>query len=355
MERAKRTIVVSAVNIRKGGTLTILRGCLEYLSSLPCEEYRVVALVHKRSLADFRNIEYIEIPTTVKSWFRRLWCEYVTMYGISKKLQPVDLWLSLHDTTPRVVAKRQVVYCQTSFPFLKVKIEDLRFDPKIVLFSLFTRFAYQINVHRNKYLIVQAEWLRKGFSEMFRIPEKQFVVCPPEKKTTAYNNLNIDREVFTFLFVSTPDCHKNFETLCEAAKRLEKRLGNGTFRVVLTIKGDENKYSRNLFLKYGQVPSIRFEGFMSKDRLYSFYDRADCRSRSLRPPGSRCCCQTFRSLMRHQLDAARWLSSILKIRLILWRKWPGLPVVMGQYSGLFRKRPSNRRWHIPGKSFSGSF
>lgn len=143
MERAKRTIVVSAVNIRKGGTLTILRGCLEYLSSLPCEEYRVVALVHKRSLADFRNIEYIEIPTTVKSWFRRLWCEYVTMYGISKKLQPVDLWLSLHDTTPRVVAKRQAVYCQTSFPFLKVKIEDLRFDPKIVLFSLFTRFAYQ--------------------------------------------------------------------------------------------------------------------------------------------------------------------------------------------------------------------
>lgn len=156
MERAKKTIVVSAVNIRKGGTLTILRGCLEYLSSLPCEEYRVVALVHKRSLADYRNIEYIEIPTTVKSWFRRLWCEYVTMYGISKKLQPVDLWLSLHDTTPRVVAKRQAVYCQTSFPFLKVKIEDLRFDPKIVLFSLFTRFAYQINVHRNKYLIVQA-------------------------------------------------------------------------------------------------------------------------------------------------------------------------------------------------------
>lgn len=276
MERAKKTIVVSAVNIRKGGTLTILRGCLEYLSSLPCEEYRVVALVHKRSLADYRNIEYIEIPTTVKSWFRRLWCEYVTMYGISKKLQPVDLWLSLHDTTPRVVAKRQAVYCQTSFPFLKVKIEDLRFDPKIVLFSLFTRFAYQINVHRSKYLIVQAEWLRKGFSEMFRIPEKLFVVCPPEKKTTAFNNLNIDREVFTFLFVSTPDCHKNFETLCEAAKRLEKRLGNGTFRVVLTIKGDENKYSRNLFLKYGQVPSIGFEGFMSKDRLYSFYDRADC-------------------------------------------------------------------------------
>lgn len=46
-----KTIVVSAVNIRKGGTLTILRNCLEYLSKLAqTGNYRVVALVHKKSL-----------------------------------------------------------------------------------------------------------------------------------------------------------------------------------------------------------------------------------------------------------------------------------------------------------------
>ena len=44
-EKAK-TIVVSAVNLRKGGTLTILRDCLGYLSSLARGGgYRVVALV----------------------------------------------------------------------------------------------------------------------------------------------------------------------------------------------------------------------------------------------------------------------------------------------------------------------
>lgn len=46
-----KTIVVSAVNIRKGGTLTILRNCLEYLSGLAQSgNYRVVALVHKKNL-----------------------------------------------------------------------------------------------------------------------------------------------------------------------------------------------------------------------------------------------------------------------------------------------------------------
>lgn len=53
---------------------------------------------------------------------------------------------------------------------------------KIVLFSLFTRFAYLINIHRNKFLVVQAEWLRDGFSKMFGVPKGRFIVCPPEQK-----------------------------------------------------------------------------------------------------------------------------------------------------------------------------
>ena len=52
-----KTIVVSAVNIRKGGTLTILRNCLEYLSGLAQSgNYRVVALVHNLPIIHALNI-----------------------------------------------------------------------------------------------------------------------------------------------------------------------------------------------------------------------------------------------------------------------------------------------------------
>ena len=52
-----KTVVVSAVNIRKGGTLTILRDCLEYLSGLAqTGEWKVVALVHDRSLCEYPSI-----------------------------------------------------------------------------------------------------------------------------------------------------------------------------------------------------------------------------------------------------------------------------------------------------------
>ena len=99
MSSKRKTIVVSAVSLRKGGTLTILQDCLCYLSALAADgNYRVIALVHKRELADYPHIEYIEMPDVIKGWGRRLWCEYVTMYKLSQKIMPVYLWLSLHDS-----------------------------------------------------------------------------------------------------------------------------------------------------------------------------------------------------------------------------------------------------------------
>lgn len=268
----RKHIVISAVNIRKGGTLTVLRDCLQYLSSRL--EYEVTALVHKQALCDYPGIKYIEIPWSIKGWARRLWCEYVTMNRISKSLPTVDLWLSLHDTTPRIQAKRQAVYCHTSFPFLKVHARDWRMDPKIPLFANFTRFAYRIGIRRNNYLIVQQEWFRSGLSELLEFPEERIIVAPPKFQTVDATGQS--DEVPLFFYPSSPDCHKNFETLCMAAERLEREFGTGKFKVVLTVKGDENRYACWLKKRWGTVTSIDFHGFMSKDELSSFYGRAAC-------------------------------------------------------------------------------
>ena len=266
---------MSAVNLRKGGTLTILRDCLHFLSSLT-KKYRVVALVHQRELCDYEGIEYIEMPQIIQGWGKRLWCEYVTMYRISKELDPVYLWLSLHDTSPWVKAERQAVYCQTSFPFYQWSWRDFRFDYKIPLFACFTRFAYRFNVHSNRYLIVQQEWLRRGLSNMLGVERDKFIVAPPQRKMTQVVPDTIHKEFFTFFYASTPDCHKNFETLCEAARLLEEEVGSGSFKVILTVKGEENKYASWLKEQWGEITSIEFAGFMSKSRLFGYYEAADC-------------------------------------------------------------------------------
>lgn len=274
-----KTIVVSAVNLRKGGTLTILRDCLAYLSGLAATgEYRVVALVHRKELAEYPGVQYIELPWTIKSWLFRLWCEYVTMYFISLHLQPVDLWLSLHDTTPNVKARRRAVYCHNPFPFYKWKWKELFLNYHIVCFAWFSKYIYQINIHKNDYILVQQQWIRNAFVRLFHIREDKIIVTLPAVVKPVVKESSGKRQgnVYRFLFPSYCDIHKNFETVCRAAALLEKETGPGKFKVLLTIGGTENTYAGTLFKKWGHTGSIEFAGFMSKSDLNETYKQADC-------------------------------------------------------------------------------
>lgn len=269
-----RHIVISAVNIRKGGTLTVLRDCLRYLST--CSDWQVTALVNNRRLCDYPGINYVEVPWSIRSWLHRLWCEYVTMNGISRGIQPVDLWFSLHDTTPRVKAKRQAVYCHTSFPFMEATWQDVKMDYKIPLFSRLTRFAYRINVRRNRYLVVQAQWMRKALSAMIHFPSDRIIVAPPAFSAPTIIDTSAAQPAPVFIYPCTPDCHKNIEDVCNAARLLATWNGVDSFRLVLTVKGNENRYARSIYAKFGDAPFIDFHGFMSQVELYSYYGKAAC-------------------------------------------------------------------------------
>lgn len=272
----------------------MLQDCLHYLSGR--EDLHVTALVHQRALCDFPGIDYIEIPWTVKGWGKRLWCEYVTMHRISKTLPETDLWFSLHDTTPRVKARRQAVYCHTSFPFMKIKGQDFRMDAKIPLFALFTKYAYRAFSRRNAFLVVQSAWMREALSGLIGFDKKRIIVAPPAFKpvvtdsrsepgiTTKEPGMTTQEPGMTkegpgmtmFFYPSTADCHKNFETLCEAARMLEERIGKERFRVVITVNGQENRYARWLRENWGNVDSVEFRGLLSREELARAYGKAHC-------------------------------------------------------------------------------
>lgn len=141
-------IVISAINFRSGGPLTILRDCLKYLSeSIVGTRYDVVALVHKKELCEYPHIEYIEFPKGCKHWINRLYYEYFYFRKLSERLKPF-LWLSLHDTTPCVKAERRAVYMHNPSIVNKIKRSDWRFDKTYIAFALFYKYLYRINIKK---------------------------------------------------------------------------------------------------------------------------------------------------------------------------------------------------------------
>ncbi|MDV4104467.1 glycosyltransferase [Elizabethkingia anophelis] len=275
-----KTIVVSAVNLNVGGALTILRDCLSFLSEFSVKKnYRVVAIVYKKELANFPNIEYIEDQWPKKRWINRLWYEYVSMKKISRELAPVDLWLSLHDTTPNVLAEKQAVYCHNPFPFYEWKWRECLFAPKIVLLSLFSKFIYKKNINKNTFVIVQQQWLKDEFKKLFKLKSDKIIVALPDSPKNEDMNVSIKKDidsVYEFIYAASPNSHKNFECLCHAAKILEND-GINNFKVNITLSGNENKYAIWLYKRYGKiVKSIQWISFQNRKSLFQQYEKCDC-------------------------------------------------------------------------------
>lgn len=273
----RKTIVISAVNIVEAGTLAILKDCLQFLSNIAIEkDLRVVAVVYQKSLVPFPNIEYIETEWPKKRWVNRLWFEYKTSEKISKEIGPVHLWFSLHDTTPTVHAVRRAVYCHNSFSFYKWSINDLLFAPKILMFALFTKFIYKKNIHKNDFLVVQQNWMKEGLRQMFNLNTEKIIVFP--SRITSEQLLPKEASstaLVRFLYPASPNSHKNFEVIGQAAELLEKR-GVNNFEVVLTVQGNENKYAAWLFKKFGSLKTVNFKGFLKKEGLNELYLTSNC-------------------------------------------------------------------------------
>ncbi|MBD5274763.1 MAG: glycosyltransferase family 4 protein [Bacteroides sp.] len=276
--KQKSIIVISAINLRMGGGLTILRDCLNYISSSHIsKDYRVIALVHAKDIANYPNIEYIEFPKSSSSWLRRLYYEYVYFKRLSNVLKP-HLWLSLHDISPIVYADRQAVYMHNPSIVNKIKLDDLKYDKKYIAFSLFYKYLYRINIHSNSYCIVQQNWFREICSDLYSVPKDKFIVANPNLQIQNYTltkTEQINKYCVKFFYPSVPRPFKNFETLCEAALILEKKkISNIT--ITITLDGTENAYAKDIFHKYKNCSLINFIGLLNKEDMYKQYEETDC-------------------------------------------------------------------------------
>lgn len=275
-----KKVVISAINFFEGGPLSVFKDCLNFANnSIYQSEYKFIALVHKKELFDsnfYSNIDFVEFPKSRKSYFYRLYYEYIYFKKFAKN-NNVSFWLSLHDMTPSVGKIPQAVYCHNPSPFNRVNIKDIYIQPTQFFFRLFYKFLYQINIKKNKYVIVQQLWMKNRFVEMFNLNEDKVIVAPPQITNISSEYLKIKKEennMVIFFFPTFPRPFKNIGVICEAVKLVLKIKKN--FRVVITIDGSENKYSKSIVNAYKEISVIDFIGLIKREEVYDYYSKVDC-------------------------------------------------------------------------------
>lgn len=270
----KQKLVISAINLNEGGPLTVLRDCVASAVELLGEQWDVVVLVHDRALIKTPGVTLIEFPRSKRSWMLRLYYEWWHFRSLSKKLKP-DLWLSLHDITPWVQARRQVVYCHNPAPFYQISVREAWIEPKFLLFNLFYRYLYGVGIRRNRYVIVQQEWLRQEFMRLFAVGDVIVAYPVASSRHELQPKLKKSQNLFVFIYPALPRVFKNIELACEAVRRLGK-VGVPEFEMRLTIDGGENRYAADLVKRYANVPGISFIGRQPYAAMAMQYAECDC-------------------------------------------------------------------------------
>jgi glycosyltransferase involved in cell wall biosynthesis len=269
---AAKCVVVSAVNFSEGGPLTVLIDCLESAAQALRPEWEIVALVHDCKLIQNQHVRCLEFPESKRSWLVRLLLEWFRFKALSRELKP-DLWFSLHDITPRVDVRRQVVYCHNPSPFYRLSLREASLEPKLLLFNWFYAYLYRVNIGRNHAVVVQQEWLRAEFQRRYAHPN--VVVAHPAIHALGHHQQvqSVPSGKTVLLYPALPRVFKNFEVLCEAAARLPE-IVQSQIEIRLTLDGTENRYARSVVRRYGNQPVLRFIGRQSRAEMARHY--AEC-------------------------------------------------------------------------------
>ncbi len=272
---ARKKIIISGVNLIEGGPLTVLRDCVDAAVQHLSGEWEIIVLVHDKALIRTMGVTVLEFPLSKRSWLRRLYYEWWFFRRLSKKLNP-DFWLSLHDITPFVGSCPQAVYCHNATPFYRIiSAREIWLDPKLLMFSLFYRYLYGIGIHRNKFVIVQQEWLRREFKQLFKVPNIVVAYPVSHVEQVKVPLQSTPRDKYIFIYPSLPRVFKNIELLCDAVKILNLQ-GISGFEVRLTVDGSENRYATYLLKKYASTPGLQFIGRQTRQEMVAQYVSCDC-------------------------------------------------------------------------------
>lgn len=274
-----KRLVLSGINLFEGGPLSIYHDFLNMLiEDKYFEKYDITIFVHKKELFNeyIGKIKIIELPRSRKNYLYRLYYEYFYFWNYSRT-KDIDIWISLHDITPNVKAKKRFVYCHNSAPFLKnITWNIFKYSKTTYFMKFFYSFLYKINIKKNTYVIVQQNWIREEFERRFNI--KNILISKPYTKGLVCHVNDIEKinKKYIFIYPVFPRVFKNFEVICEACKLLNTTVAKDKYKVIFTIDGSENNYSKMLLEKYKVIKNIEWIGLQSRKKLFELYKNADC-------------------------------------------------------------------------------
>ncbi len=260
--------MVFDVPAEHGGALSILKEYYE--RAVKDEGTEWIFVLSNPQFETKENIEILNFPWVKKSWFHRLYFDYMIAPSLVKKYK-ADEVLSLQNILIPRVKTKQTVYLHQSLPFAEKRYkmgENLKFW---LYQNVIGRLIYR-SIKKADQVIVQTHWIKEAAIKKTGTTEEKFVIEPPkfnlkvQQPNTALNSKNP-----LFFYPAGGSEYKNHRVIIEACKWLSKRNIHN-YKIVLTLDGNENKGIQQLYnISHKYNYPVEFVGKLTLEDVYDYY------------------------------------------------------------------------------------
>ena len=268
------TIMVFDVPAESGGALSILNEHYQNAVNYKDKNIEWIFVISKPDLKPTDNVKILKYPWIKKSWFHRLYFDYLIAPKLVYKYK-VDEILSLQNLIiPRVKGIKQSLYVHQSLPFVdyRFKFKD---DKKLWIYQNIIGRKIISSIKKAENVIVQTKWMKKACIEKSGIKANKVEVRSPKIDIRVKENFNHEsNSMRTFFYPASGSYYKNHRIIVEAC---EKLLDDRTldFKVIFTLDSNENDHIANLYRKIkGKRLPIEFIGSISREKVFEYYSKS---------------------------------------------------------------------------------
>lgn len=263
-------ILVYDIAASKSGALSVLEGFYNQVKTSN-SNIEWTFLLSTPKLPETENIRVLRFPWVKKNILYRLYFENVYVQKLLKE-SSYDLVLSLQNIRLKRTKLKQIIYVHQAIPFSDYSLKDESIFHRLYLEVIKKRIFSSIN--KADRIIFQNHWMKNQCVKQLGVNSSRISVARLSHNIpiTYYRGNNYLNYRNVFFYPATAEMkYKNHMVVLEAGKIL-KEQGYNNYKIIFTIREDENKYTNQLF-KYSLEHNLNvdFIGFINKNEVFEYY------------------------------------------------------------------------------------
>ncbi len=264
-------IMVFNVPAESGGALSVLNDFYNEYKADKNNNY--IFVISKPELEESNNIKVLRYPWIKKSWLHRLYFDNFVAPQLVEKYN-ADRILSLQNVIVPKVTISQILYVHNSLPFINKRFK-LTESPLLWVYQNIISWKIIKSIKKADQVIVQTKWMKNACVSKANVLPEKITIIPPAINIVINKYFEPTREhLRTFFYPANALIYKNHKLIVDAALLL-KKSGVSDYKIIFTIKGNENKHIVELYkqVKESSLP-VEFIGTITQQQVFNYYRRS---------------------------------------------------------------------------------